>query len=73
VTGFCTHGNETSRSAEAAEFDKLREYCFVKGHSAPRSSFDDTRSDKSHFKDEAYLFDIRTQRVPRCKHSPLRL
>jgi hypothetical protein len=25
------------------------------------------------FKDEAYLFYIRTQCVPRCKHSPLRL
>jgi hypothetical protein len=25
------------------------------------------------FKDEAYLFYIRTQRVPRCKHTPLRL
>jgi hypothetical protein len=24
-------------------------------------------------KDEAYLFYIRTQCVPRCKHSPLRL
>jgi hypothetical protein len=25
------------------------------------------------FKDEAYLFYIRTECVPRCKHSPLRL
>jgi hypothetical protein len=25
------------------------------------------------FKDEAYLLYIRTQRAPRCKHSPLRL
>jgi hypothetical protein len=25
------------------------------------------------FKEEAYLFYIRTQCVPRCKHSPLRL
>jgi Leu/Phe-tRNA-protein transferase len=25
------------------------------------------------FKDEAYLFYIRTQCVPRCKHSPLQL
>jgi hypothetical protein len=27
----------------------------------------------SPFKDAAYLFHIRTQCVPRCKHSPLRL
>jgi hypothetical protein len=29
--------------------------------------------EKGEFKDEAYLFYIRTQCVPRCKHSPPRL
>jgi hypothetical protein len=39
----------------------------------------DGKADNKHtdryqpFKDEAYLFYIRTQCVPRCKHSPLRL
>jgi hypothetical protein len=44
----------------------------VKCHCPLLLSFLVTINDEP-FKDEAYLFYIRTQCVPRCKHSPLRL
>jgi hypothetical protein len=38
-----------------------------------QESLENIKMQHQPFKDEAYLFYIRTQCVPRCKHSPLRL